>query len=167
MRAVRRVEAPSSAVWWVACVLWAAAGLSSPPDCFRHSVDIECLEPVSRAGSPGGIASVICSGDEAPRGGFPVNGAPGLLFGRPVNLNCARQSDLDSLPGIGPARATAILETRRQTPFRSLQDLVWAPGVGPKTAARLRGWAVASGSGEGPGAHWRVSAGNASDPCRL
>jgi competence protein ComEA len=56
-----------------------------------------------------------------------------------VRLNTATAADLAGLPGIGPARATAIVESRRQDgPFRRIEDLQRVPGIGPKTVARLR-----------------------------
>lgn len=59
----------------------------------------------------------------------------------PVNLNRATMADLDGLPGIGPARAQAILTFREANgPFRSLADLDAVPGIGPATIAALEGW---------------------------
>ena len=57
----------------------------------------------------------------------------------PVNLNTATLSDLDDLPGIGPARAAAILQEREaRGPFASVVELSRVPGLGPAAIARLR-----------------------------
>ena len=57
----------------------------------------------------------------------------------PVNLNTASLSDLDALPGIGPARAAAILQEREaRGPFASVDDLARVSGLGPAAIARLR-----------------------------
>ncbi len=56
-----------------------------------------------------------------------------------VDINTATQSELESLPGIGPTKARAILEYRRQHgPFQSVDDLAKVKGIGPATVERLR-----------------------------
>jgi competence ComEA-like helix-hairpin-helix protein len=56
-----------------------------------------------------------------------------------VNLNSASVSELDGLPGIGPARAAAILQERQaRGPFTSVEELSRVPGLGPSAIARLR-----------------------------
>jgi len=72
---------------------------------------------------PGGGA-----GSEAP-GGPP----------EPIDLNAADLAALDSLPGVGPATARAILEERsRRGGFRSPRDLLRVPGIGEGRFARLK-----------------------------
>jgi comEA protein len=57
----------------------------------------------------------------------------------PINLNTASVSDLDALPGVGPARAQAIVRHREaHGPFLSVESLVRVPGIGPAALARLR-----------------------------
>ena len=61
-----------------------------------------------------------------------------------VNLNSATVSELDRLPGIGPARAAAILQEREtRGPFRSVEELSRVPGLGPAAIAGLRDRVVA------------------------
>lgn len=55
----------------------------------------------------------------------------------PFDINTATLEQLDSLPGIGPSKAAAILEARERRPFRRLQDLLRVPGIGRSTLARL------------------------------
>jgi competence protein ComEA len=56
-----------------------------------------------------------------------------------VRVNTASAGDLAGLPGIGPARAAAIVASRRQHgPFRQVEDLQRVPGIGPKTVEQLR-----------------------------
>ncbi len=58
----------------------------------------------------------------------------------PVNLNTATAGDLDSLPGIGPATAAAIVAYRdQQGPFASVDDLADVRGIGPAKVEALRG----------------------------
>jgi competence ComEA-like helix-hairpin-helix protein len=61
----------------------------------------------------------------------------------PVDLNMASAQELDRLPGIGPAKAQAIVAYReKHGPFRSGLDLAGVPGIGPSLAARLQNLAV-------------------------
>jgi competence protein ComEA len=57
----------------------------------------------------------------------------------PVNLNTASLHDLMTLPGIGPARAEAILDFRRKNgQFHSVNDLLIIHGMSKKRVAALR-----------------------------
>ncbi len=56
-----------------------------------------------------------------------------------VNVNTATAEELDTLPGIGPALAQAIVEYRTQNgAFTSLSDLDNVPGLGPAKLEALR-----------------------------
>jgi competence protein ComEA len=52
-----------------------------------------------------------------------------------VDLNTADQATLETLPGIGPATARAIIAAR---PFSKVDDLENVPGIGPSKMADLR-----------------------------
>ncbi len=81
------------------------------------------------------------SGDRERSGG---GGRPGLPA-RPgrLNVNRATLAELESLPGIGPARARAIVRWREEHgAFRELEELLEVPGIGPATLERLRPLAV-------------------------
>jgi competence ComEA-like helix-hairpin-helix protein len=55
-----------------------------------------------------------------------------------VDLNLASEADLVALPGIGPARARAILAYRREAgPFAAVSDLSRVPGFSRSLVARL------------------------------
>lgn len=55
-----------------------------------------------------------------------------------INVNAASQKELETLPGIGPAKATAIIEFRSSNgAFASLSDLDRVPGIGPATLANI------------------------------
>jgi competence protein ComEA len=57
----------------------------------------------------------------------------------PVDLNTAGPAELQTLPGVGPATARAILEERtRRGGFKSPRDLLGVPGIGERRFARLR-----------------------------
>lgn len=56
-----------------------------------------------------------------------------------VNLNTASVEQLDTLPGIGPATAKAIVSHRtRKGPFSRLDDLLAIDGIGPKKLDAIR-----------------------------
>lgn len=57
-----------------------------------------------------------------------------------VNVNNASLEELDALPGIGPARAQAIVDYREQNgPFRSGRDLKKVQGLPAGVVDKLRG----------------------------
>jgi len=84
-------------------------------------------------------------GEAAPVEAAGAGGVPGSVGGEaavptePIDLNSADLAALDSLPGIGPATARAILEERaRRGGFRSTRDLLRVPGIGEGRFARLK-----------------------------
>ena len=57
----------------------------------------------------------------------------------PVDVNRATVDELETLPGVGPATANAIIEDRtRNGPFPTVDDLDRVPGIGPATLESLR-----------------------------
>lgn len=79
-----------------------------------------------------------------PRIGENVNAALPVLVGETagngtVNLNSAGSSELQTLPGIGPAKAEAIIEYRETNgPYKSIEDLKEISGIGDKTFEKLK-----------------------------
>ena len=55
-----------------------------------------------------------------------------------VRINSAGVSELQQLPGIGPALAQRIVETRNSGRFASVEDLLRVPGIGKAKLAKLR-----------------------------
>ena len=53
----------------------------------------------------------------------------------PFDVNTASQEQLQQLHGIGPVKAATIVAGR---PYRSVEDLLKIPGIGPKTLEKIR-----------------------------
>ncbi len=78
---------------------------------------------------------------------LPVKGAAGITdvtgidsgHAQRININTASQGDLETLPGIGPTRAQAIIQEReRGGPFQSVEDITRVSGIGDKTLESIR-----------------------------
>ena len=143
-------------------VLVHVAGAVRRPGVYRLPGDARVRDAVQRAGGAGNggdpnainLAAVLQDGAQVivPHRAPAVDGtvaAPGAAAAAgdgaaaapaaPVNLNTATSEELQTLDGVGPATAAAILDYRtQQGGFRSVEDLDQVPGIGPKTMEALR-----------------------------
>jgi competence protein ComEA len=90
------------------------------------------------------LAAVVADGQQVAVGvpGAAAAPAPGASAGADgsgvVDLNSADTTALDALPGIGPVLAQRIVDHRAQHgPFRTVDDLLDVPGIGPAVLADL------------------------------
>ena len=60
----------------------------------------------------------------------------------PLDINRATAGELQSLPGIGPKLAAAIVAAREEKPFASVDDLRRVKGIGPKTLEKVRPFVI-------------------------
>ena len=68
-----------------------------------------------------------------------------------INLNTATQAELESVKGIGPAKAKAILEYRAKNGnFKTVDDLDNVKGFGKKTIDKIRNDISVSGASTAP-----------------
>lgn len=85
-----------------------------------------------------GTRSARCVDDFSDSDSEPrLTGIGRLVDGQRIDLNRASARILTALPGIGPARAAAILDAREENAYQSTKELERVPGVGPATRARL------------------------------
>lgn len=77
--------------------------------------------------------------NEIPAGlSAPIVGRSGLAndeSSTAININRASPSELETLPGIGPSKAAAIVANR---PYLTVDELERVPGIGAKTVEQLR-----------------------------
>jgi competence protein ComEA len=69
-----------------------------------------------------------------------------------VNINTASEADLDELPGIGPARARAIVSYRTTFgPFQKKEDITKVYGIGQGIYMGIQEMITVGEEGEAPG----------------
>ncbi|MDY0892981.1 ComEA family DNA-binding protein [Frigoribacterium sp. CFBP9030] len=96
-------------------------------------------EPAATGGDGGGGAAGPGGASGGAGAGGAGAGGAGAGGGGAVDLNLADDAALQTLPGVGPATAAAILDWREQNgAFRSVDDLLGVPGIGEKTLEKLR-----------------------------
>jgi competence protein ComEA len=78
-------------------------------------------------------------GAAAPIGAVVPGGVPGTSGGALVNINTADEPTLETLNGVGPVLAAAIIQYRTEHgPFASIDQLDEVSGIGPATLEDLR-----------------------------
>jgi competence protein ComEA len=88
---------------------------------------------------PPALDPTAVSGAGSPTQGTDGSGTSGTSTVATVNINTATVVELDTLPGIGPATAAAIVRERdTHGQFRSVDDLERVKGIGPAKLAQLR-----------------------------
>jgi len=90
------------------------------------------------------LAAVLTDGEQirvgAPGGGLSDAGVTGdgTSGTGTVDLNTADETQLDSLPGVGPVTAQSILQWRQKNGrFTSVNELLEISGIGPATLAKI------------------------------
>jgi competence protein ComEA len=62
-----------------------------------------------------------------------------ITLGLPISVNRESEEGLMALPGVGENMAKAIVEERaKRGGFKSLDEIMGIPGIGPKFYARMR-----------------------------
>ena len=63
-----------------------------------------------------------------------------------TDLNTATLAELQKVNGIGPKKAEAIVEYRKKTPFKSVDELDKVPGFGKATLDKVKADLTVSGA---------------------
>ncbi|MDQ3981889.1 MAG: ComEA family DNA-binding protein [Actinomycetota bacterium] len=107
-----------------------AAGGATP----RADLDLLNLaEPLA----DGSKVEVLVRGADPGPAPVPPGTPPGSSG--PISLNSADQAALETIPGVGPVTAAAILAYRDEAgPFTSVEQLMEVSGIGPATLESIR-----------------------------
>jgi len=85
-----------------------------------------------------GLAGTAANAAETAKQSAPLMGV--------VNVNTANAEQLELLPGVGPARASAIIAHRNKNgAFKKPEDLIAVSGIGERAFERLRPYVAVSG----------------------
>jgi competence protein ComEA len=128
----RRGMVPMEAGGTIAEALQKAGGiqgeLSLPADLLQARIDRSSRLQILPDGEGKGMISLE-----------PLSPSKQKVLSLPVSLNTAGVEELDTLAGIGPRTARAIVEYRETYGrFTSVEELLRVPGIGPKKLAALR-----------------------------
>lgn len=130
-------------------------GAVQEPGVYQLVADSRVQQAVDAAGGllpeamPAGInlAASLADGDKVlvpyqlAEGGVPGEmGEGGIISqGQVIDLNTASQSQLETLPGIGPQKALDIITYREANgPFTLIEQVMNVPGIGPSTFERIK-----------------------------
>ena len=146
-------SAAASTTTTTAALVVHAAGAVARPGLYRLAPGARVDNLVAAAGGLAAdadvdrinLAAALADGERVyvPRAGEAVPAAAGTESSSssgPIDLNTANESQLDALPGVGPATAKAIVDerARRGGRFTSVDDLLNVRGIGPAKLEQLR-----------------------------
>lgn len=126
------------------------AGAVGKPGLYRFPEGMRVADAIEAAGGPAAradldainLADLLTDGLKIHvplRGRMPVIATTPSSSPGPVNLNTADQIALETVPGVGPVTATAILQHRTEIGrYDSVEQLLDVTGIGPATLEALR-----------------------------
>jgi competence protein ComEA len=154
--AVPASEPVAAAPAATARVLVHVAGAVVEPGVYELGGDARVRDAIVAAGGPTEIAdwnalnlaAAVADGVKVYVPGVGEDVPPSLTVPMPadggqptmlIDVNVANADELEALPGVGPATATAIVtERERNGPFLDVDDLDRVPGIGPAKLDALR-----------------------------
>lgn len=82
----------------------------------------------------------LVQAEQSAQGAGAVSAGDAKGAAGPVNINSASPAQLESVPGIGPKTAQAIVEERTKNgPFKRVEDICRVSGIGPKKFEQMKG----------------------------
>ena len=132
------------------------AGWVRQPGVYEFTSGQRVIDAVNRAGGPKkgadltalNLAAVLTDGTQivVPQTGSAVPGGLGSTSAGEttagaalININTASETELETLSGVGPVTAAAIIDYRTQNgPFATVDDLIDVSGIGPATLEQIR-----------------------------
>jgi len=125
------------------------AGAVAQPGVYRLAAGARVVDALLAAGGMTGEADLLALNKAAPiRDGMRIfvprpgevvpAGSLASDAERKVDLNHANASELESLPGVGPATAARIVRSRNARAFAKIEDLQTRGLVPPRTFADIR-----------------------------
>ncbi len=140
----------------VATIIVDVAGWVRQPGVYEFTSGDRVIDAVNRAGGPKkgadltalNLAAPLTDGTQivVPQTGATAPGTTGTTStggttagAALININTASETELETLSGVGPVTAAAIIDYRTQNgPFASVDDLVDVSGIGPVTLEEIR-----------------------------
>ena len=107
-----------------------------------RSMLVTALGALSIVASAAALAAPVEAQGRAP--------AAAEASGPMVDIQSASAAELESLPGVGPARAQAIIAYRTRTPFRRVEDILRVDGIGRATFRTMRSRLTVGGTRAAP-----------------
>ena len=132
------------------------AGWVRQPGVYEFTSGQRVIDAVNRAGGSKkgadltalNLAAPLTDGTQivVPQTGAAVSGGTGTTStggttagAALININTASETELETLSGVGPVTAAAIIDYRTQNgPFVTVDDLVDVSGIGPATLEQIR-----------------------------
>jgi competence protein ComEA len=128
------------------------AGWVRRPGVYEFASGDRVIDAVNRAGGARNgadltslnLAAPLADGTQivVPSPGATVpagGGSTGAGSTALININTASETELETLPDVGPVTAAAIIDYRTQNgPFTAVDDLIDVSGIGPATLEQIR-----------------------------
>lgn len=127
------------------------SGAVVSPGVYSLDPDARLEDAIQAAGGAGpdadlaqlNLARRLTDGEDIEIPGLQPTPGPGTVLASQsegtININTASATELDTLQGIGPALADAIIEYRTQHgPFGSVDELARVPGISPRMVDKIR-----------------------------
>lgn len=105
-------------------------------DAQLSPLPVTTSDPAPLAQNPASSPKLVPLSPSSPGVTAPPSSSGGSAL---LNINTASQSDLETLPGVGPSTARAILQFRQKNgAFHSVDELTAVEGIGTKKLEKLR-----------------------------